>query len=125
MNLPADLKYTEHDEWARVDGDTLVIGITDFAQDALGELVHVELPDVGKKVAAGGEVCEVESVKAVASVYCPVAGEVIAVNDELDGNESAINTDPYGSWLVRVKITDPAGLSSLMSADAYKAKIAK
>jgi glycine cleavage system H protein len=126
MNFPADLKYTAHDEWARVEDDTVVLGITDFAQDALGELVHVELPDVGRHVKAGGEICEVESVKAVASVFSPVTGEVIEVNDGLDGNEQIVNKDPYGSgWLLRIKVNDPAGLATLMDASTYQAKIGK
>ena len=126
MNFPAGLKYTEHDEWARVEGDVVVLGITDFAQDALGELVDVELLDVGKKVKAGDEVCEVESVKAVASVYAPVSGEVVEVNGDLDGNESSINNDPYGAgWILKIRVSDASGLGSLMDAAAYQAKVAK
>jgi glycine cleavage system H protein len=123
MNFPADLKYTAHDEWCRVDGDTVTVGISDFAQDALGELVHVELPEVGKRVKAGDEVCEVESVKAVAAVYAPVTGEIVESNTDLDGNEQVINNDPYGAWLFKIKVSDPAGLSALMDAKAYQGKI--
>jgi len=126
MNFPADLKYTAHDEWARVAGDELTLGITDFAQDALGDLVHVEFPKVGARFKAGDAVCEVESVKAVASVYSPVEGEVIAVNEALDGSEETINRDPYGEgWLVKLKVTSSAGLSSLLDLAAYQAKLAK
>jgi glycine cleavage system H protein len=125
MKVPADLKYTVHDEWVRVEGDTLVVGITDFAQDALGELVHVELPDVGKRFKAGEEMCEVESVKAVAAVYAPVDCEVTEVNVDLDGGEDAVNDDPYGAgWLVKVKVTNPAGTAALLDASAYEQKTA-
>lgn len=124
MNFPSELRYTSHDEWIRVDGDTLVLGISDFAQDALGEIVHVELPAVGKKLNAGDEVAEVESVKAVAAVYTPVAGEIIAVNEDLDGNEGTVNSDPYGGgWLIKLKITDTAGLSTTLDVAAYQAKV--
>lgn len=126
MNFPNDLRYTDHDEWVRVEGDTIVLGISDFAQDALGELVHVELPAVGKKVAAGAEICEVESVKAVAAVYSPVTGEVVAVNDDLDGNEGTVNTDPYGAgWLVKIRISDRAELERTLDVAAYQAKVAR
>ncbi len=126
MKFPADLKYTAHDEWARVEDGVLTLGITDFAQDALGDLVHVELPKVGARFKAGDAVCEVESVKAVASVYSPVDGEVVEVNGALDGSEETINQDPYGDgWLVRLKVNDAAGLSSLLDLAAYQAKLAK
>ena len=126
MNFPADLKYSAHDEWVRVEGDVVVVGISDFAQDALGELVHIELPDVGKTVSAGDSVCEVESVKAVADVYAPVSGEVIEVNTELDGNEQLVNDDPYqAGWLFKIRVSDAAGLAGLMDLAAYQAKIAK
>jgi glycine cleavage system H protein len=124
MNLPSDLKYTEHDEWIRVDGDVATLGITDFAQDQLGELVHVELPAVGKVLAAGDAACEVESVKAVAEVFSPVSGEIVAVNGALDGSEDTINADPYGAgWLVRIKLADPSELAALLDLAAYRAKI--
>ena len=124
MKVPADLKYTVHDEWVRVEGDALVVGITDFAQDALGELVHVELPDVGKRFKAGDEMCEVESVKAVAAVYAPVDGEIVETNMDLDGGEDAVNDDPYGAgWLVKLKASNPAGLGALMDSGAYQTKI--
>jgi len=123
MNVPDELLYTSHDEWIRREGGEIVVGITDFAQDQLGELVHVELPAVGAYVAAGAAVCEVESVKAVAEVYTPVGGEIVAVNAELDGDEGKINSDPYGSWLFRLKVSD-GDLEGLMDAAAYRAKIA-
>ncbi len=123
MTVPANLRYTAHDEWIAVDGDVVTLGITDFAQDQLGELVHIELPAVGSTYAAGAAVCEVESVKAVAEVYTPVGGEIIEVNADLDGDEGQINADAYGAWLVRIKVSDASGLDGLMDAAAYSAKI--
>jgi glycine cleavage system H protein len=126
MNFPANIKYSKKDEWALVDGDVLTLGISDFAQDALGELVHVELPEVGRTVSAGEAIVEVESVKAVADVFSPVDGEIVEVNSGLDGNEAQVNDDPYGAgWLVKIKIADAAGLSELLDAEAYKAKVSK
>lgn len=125
MNFPSDLKYSEHDEWVRTEGDEAVIGITAFAQDALGELVFIDLPEVGTTLSAGEVLCEVESVKAVAEVYAAFDCQVTAVNEDLDGNEENVNNDPYGAgWLVRVKIVEASGLDTLMDADAYQAKIA-
>ena len=124
MSVPADLLYTAHDEWIRREGDEIVVGITDCAQDQLGELVHVELPSVGATLAAGAAACEVESVKAVAEVYTPVSGVITAVNSGLDGDEGQINSDPYGSWLFRLKVSDDSGLAGLLDAAAYEAKIA-
>lgn len=121
MKIPSELRYTSHDEWVSVQGDTLTIGITDFAQDQLGEIVHVELPAVGKKVAAGAVVCEVESVKAVAEIYSPATGEVVEVNAALKGNGAAINSDPYGSWIYKLKVASQP--TDLLDAAAYKAKI--
>jgi glycine cleavage system H protein len=123
MSIPADLKYTAHDEWIRVEGDEIVVGITHFAQDQLGELVHVELPEVGASVAAGDPVAEVESVKAVAEIYAPAGGEVTAVNEALADAAEAINDDPYGSWIFRLKLSDAAELDALLDAAAYTAKI--
>jgi glycine cleavage system H protein len=121
MNVPAALQYTSHDEWVKVEGNVLVIGITDYAQDQLGELVHVELPAVGKKVAAGAVVCEVESVKAVAEIYSPAAGEVVEVNTVLEDGAEAINKDPYGSWIYKLRVTEAP--SGLLSAADYQKKI--
>lgn len=121
MNVPSDLQYTEHDEWIRVEGNTLTIGISDYAQDQLGEIVHIELPEVGDSIASGDAACEVESVKAVAEVYSPVSGTVVAVNEGLDDEPEKVNEDPYGSWLVKIE-TDEA-LSGTMDAAAYTAKI--
>ena len=121
MNVPSDLQYTEHDEWIRTEGTVLVIGISDFAQDQLGEIVHVELPDVGKQLKAGDAACEVESVKAVAEVFTPVSGRIVAVNSDLEDDAAAVNSDPYGSWLFKIEATSaPEGL---MDAASYGAKI--
>lgn len=126
MSLPEDLQYTEHDEWVALDGDILTLGITDHAQDALGELVHIELPKVGRRVRAGDAIAEVESVKAVAEVYTPVSGEIVAINDGLDGNEGVINADPYGSgWLVKIQVSDAGPLANLLDAHDYKRKLSK
>lgn len=123
-NIPAELKYTRSDEWIRAEGDVLVIGITDHAQDALGEIVHIELPEVGAQVSAGDTVCEVESVKAVAEIYAPAAGEIVEINDELEDAAEKVNQDPYGAWLYKLKLADAAP-GDLLDADAYAAKIAE
>ena len=121
MNFPAGLKYSEQHEWVRVEGDEAVIGITDFAQDSLGDVVHVELPQVGATIEAHANAAEVESVKAVSDVYAPLGGEVVAVNEDLDGNEERINKDPYGDgWLFRIRLADAADLDKLMDAAAYE-----
>jgi glycine cleavage system H protein len=124
MQFPEDLVYTDHDEWLRRDGNVVTIGITEFAQDALGEIVHVELPEEGDTFEAGAAVCEVESVKAVAEIYTPVAGKVVEINEDLDGEEESINESPYGDgWLFKLEIADDADLSTLMNAEQYAAKV--
>jgi glycine cleavage system H protein len=126
MNFPESLKYSSHDEWILVEGDTITVGITDFAQDALGDLVYVELPEVGSQVSAGDAVCEVESTKATAEIYTPVSGEVVAANAALDASAELINQDPYGQgWIFKVKVADAAGLAGLLDAAAYRARIGK
>ena len=126
MEFPAGLLYTDHDEWLRIEGDVAVLGISAFAQDALGEIVHVELPEVGDTFSAGDPICEVESVKAVAEVYAPVDVEVVEVNEELDGSEELVNEDPYGKgWLLKVRIADDTGLSALLDSAAYAAKVSE
>lgn len=124
MSVPTTLRYTAHDEWVRQEGDLLVIGITDFAQDALGDIVHVELPEVGDTFDAGAAVAEVESTKATAEIYTPVAGEIVEINEALDGSEELVNQDPYnGGWMFKIRPSDASGLSSLMDAAAYSTKI--
>jgi len=118
MTIPADLKYTKDHEWVRIDGDTAIFGITDHAQEALGDIVFVELPDIGRNVAAGEAYAVVESVKAVSDVYAPVSGEIAEVNEALEGEPELVNTDPYGAgWIVRVRIGD--GQVELLNDDEY------
>jgi glycine cleavage system H protein len=115
------LLYTKDHEWAKVEGDVATIGITDHAQEQLGELVFVELPEVGKECAAHKEIAVVESSKAAGDVYCPVAGKVAEVNDELNTRPELINEDCYeGGWICKVQITDKAPLDDLMDAKHYK-----
>ena len=117
---PSSLKYSKEHEWVRVEGDTATIGITDFAQEQLTDIVFVELPEVGRKVDAGEAVAVVESVKSVSDVYSPVAGEVSAVNKELEAHPEKVNEDPFGSgWILRLRVAKP-DLSALMDAAAYQ-----
>ncbi|MEK9833039.1 MAG: glycine cleavage system protein GcvH [Rhodospirillaceae bacterium] len=117
----ADRKYTEDHEWVEVDGETGMIGISDYAQEQLGDVVFVELPDVGKMLDRGDEAAVVESVKAAAEVYAPVGGEVIEVNDALNGDPSLVNTDAFGDgWFAKLRLTDPSELDELMDEAAYK-----
>lgn len=121
LNYPDDLKYTESDEWIRVDGDTATIGISDYAQDALNDIVYVELPDTGDSFSAGAEFGTVESVKAASELKMPVSGEITEVNADLEDSPEIINDDPYGAgWIAKIKITDNSALAGLMDAAAYK-----
>jgi len=121
MNLPADLRYTESHEWVRREADgTLTVGITDHAQAALGDLVYVELPAVGKTLAARDAAAVVESVKAASDVYAPVGGEVIAVNEALRGTPEQVNADAYGAWLFKLKPADAGAVDRLLDAAAYE-----
>lgn len=123
--IPANLKYTTSHEWIRDEGDnTVTLGITDYAQELLGDVVFVELPDQNKALKTGDGCAVVESVKAAADVYCPLSGEVTEVNNALIQSPDLVNTDPYGEgWLCRVRIKDKADLSSLMSAEDYKRSV--
>jgi glycine cleavage system H protein len=124
MLLPADLKYTREHEWIKVEGSTCRVGITEFAQDELGELVYVELPKVGTVVAKGASFCVVESTKAASDVYAPVSGRVVEVNVALNDSPSLVNSAPYeGGWLVKLELTDSGELAGLLGADEYKAHI--
>ncbi len=127
MNIPAELKYTENDEWIKVDGNTGTIGITDFAQDQLSDIVYVEvLVSVDEEVGQGDSCATVESVKAAADVYMPVSGKITAVNDALADTPEMLNSDPYGeAWLVKIEINDPSELDSLLDAAAYESKVAE
>lgn len=122
MDLPQDLKYTNSHEWIRVEADgTVAVGITFHAQEALGDLVHIDMPAVGAEFDAGTECLVVESVKAAADVYAPVSGKIIAINEALDGAAEKVNEDPYGSWLFKMALANPAELDGLLDAAAYKA----
>ena len=123
--IPADLRYTPEHEWVRVTGDgTVRVGITDFAQSSLGDVVYVQLPDVGSKVSAGESFGEVESTKSVSDLYAPVTAKVIAVNGDLESNPQLVNSDPYGQgWLLELQAdgdTLEQGLAALLGADAYR-----
>ncbi|MGB5621031.1 MAG: glycine cleavage system protein GcvH [Gammaproteobacteria bacterium] len=122
---PADLKYTKSHEWVRDAGDgTVTMGITDHAQAALGDLVFVEVPEVGRKLSAGDACAVVESVKAASDVYCPVSGEVIEANEELAGAPEKVNDAPYGDgWLVKIRLDDDSGMDALLDAAAYAATL--
>lgn len=122
LNYPNDVRYAKTDEWARYDGELVVVGISDYAQDALSDVVFVELPAPGDVIAAGDEVVTVESVKAAAEVVTPVSGEVVAVNAALEDTPELINTDPYGeAWFFKVKPSDLSELDALLDATAYEA----
>lgn len=119
--IPEDLYYSEEHEWVRVDGDVAIVGITDFAQDQLGDIVYVELPEVGARVETGATVGELESTKSVSDLFCPVTGEVIARNDALDGSEELVNSDPYGEgWLFKVRVDDDV-TGTLLTPEQYGA----
>src|SRR5512135_773656 len=124
MSNPSNLKYTASHEWVKVEADgTVSVGITHHAQELLGDMVFVENPSVGRKLKAGEECAVVESVKAAADVYAPVAGTVTAANSELDGAPEKINEDPYGAWMFKMKPDNAADLSGLMDATAYQAHV--
>lgn len=116
----SDIRFTDQHEWVRVDGDIATIGITDYAQEQLGDVVFVELPEVGKELAAGDEAAVVESVKAASEVYSPVSGEVIDVNGEIEATPAGINEDAMGDgWFVKLRLADPSELDKLMDEAAY------
>jgi glycine cleavage system H protein len=119
---PEDLKYTKDHEWIRTDGDTVRVGVTDFAQEALGDIVFVTLPEVGSDVTAGSTCGEIESTKSVSDVYAPVTGTVVARNDSLDTAPELINSDPYGDgWMLEIRPAEGAGSEGLLDAAAYQA----
>jgi glycine cleavage system H protein len=120
-SYPEDLKYHPEHDWARVEGDSATFGITWFAQDQLGELVHAELPEVGSSVSANHPYAELDSVKASSDVFAPLSGEVTEVNDALGEDPELLNNDPYGEgWIAKVKLSDPSEVESLLDVDAYK-----
>jgi glycine cleavage system H protein len=126
MAYPKEFRYTKEHEWISAKGDTATIGITDYAQHELGDVVFVELPAAGSKVTAGKTFGTVESVKAVSEIYAPVSGEVVEANTELHNKPETINSDPHGAgWLIKVKLANPVEVNSLMDAAAYEAYIAE
>ena len=124
MNFPAELKYTKDHEWIRVEGDEAIIGITDFAQRELGDIVFVDINTVGEEVAANEVFGTVEAVKTVSDLFMPVSGTVLEVNDAIDASPELVNTDPYGEgWIIRVKLNNTEDVASLFSAEDYKQEI--
>jgi glycine cleavage system H protein len=120
-SYPDDLKYHEEHDWARIDGEQATFGVTWYAQDALGEVVFFDPPEVGRSVTKDESYAEVESVKAVSDVFAPLTGEIVEVNEELTDSPETINADPYGEgWMIRVRMSDPSEVDRLMDADAYK-----
>jgi glycine cleavage system H protein len=125
MSYPADLKYTKEHEWIRIEGDTGAIGITDFAQQQLGDVVYVELPEVGTKLTAGQVFGTIESVKAVSELFAPVTGEVVAANGDLKDRPDQVNSTPHDAWMVKIKLANPGEAASLMDTATYEALIKK
>ena len=124
MNVPAELEYTKEHEWIRVEGEEAYVGITDYAQSQLGDIVFVEVETEGDNLEAGDTFGSIEAVKTVSDLYMPVSGEVLEFNSELEDQPDLVNKDPYGKgWIIKVKIEDEAQLDGLLSADAYKASI--
>ena len=122
-NVPADLKYTEHDEWIRVEADgTLTIGITDYAQDALGDIVFLDLPEAGRSVNKDEAIAVVESVKAASDIYAPVAGEIVARNEDAIGSPESVNGDAYAAWLFKIKPANADDLIALWTGEKYAAE---
>ena len=124
MSIPSDLKYTKSHEWVRLEADgSVAVGITDHAQDLLGDMVFVENPTIGRKLAGGEECAVVESVKAASDVYAPLAGEVVAVNEAVENAPEQLNQDPYGAWMFKLKPDNAADLDGLLDAAAYQAHV--
>jgi len=121
MNIPSDLKYTKDHEWVKVDGDVVTIGITDYAQGELGDVVFVELPAVGDNVSADDTFGTIEAVKAVADLFCPVDGEVVEVNNGIEDAPDIVNTEPYSDgWMVKIKVSNASQIAALMTPDDYQ-----
>lgn len=124
MNVPEELRYSKDHEWARQDGEAVRVGITDYAQDTLGEVVFIELPEVGATVAAGDKIGDVDSSKATSEIYAPIGGTVVEVNVELSDSPAKLNEDPYGDgWICAIEPADAAELDSLLDAAAYRALV--
>ena len=121
MAYPADLKYTSDHEWIRINGDTAEVGITDYAQQQLGDVVYVDLPEPGATVSAGQPFGSIDSVKATSELFAPMSGEVVAVNEALKAHPETVNSDPHGAWMIRVRLADPGAAASLLDRAAYEA----
>jgi len=121
MDTPEELKYSKDHEWIRIEGDTATIGITDYAQGELGDVVYVEMPEAGSSISKGESFGTIEAVKAVSELYSPISGEVVEINDKLEGEPALVNQSPYGDgWMIKLKLSNPDELSDLMDALAYK-----
>ncbi len=125
MNIPADLKYTKDHEWIKIEGNKATVGITDFAQSELGDIVYVDISSVGQEVAQHEVFGTIEAVKTVSDLFMPVSGKILEVNAVLDGSPEKVNEDPYEGWLVKLEVTDASEVNALLSADAYKELIGK
>jgi glycine cleavage system H protein len=123
MSYPDDLRYTKEHEWIRVEGTTATIGITDYAQQQLGDVVFVELPDAGRTLSVGDAFGTIESVKAVSELFAPMSGEVLEVNPALRDHPEIVNSQPHEAWMVKIRLSDPAAASSLMDSSSYQAFI--
>lgn len=124
MNFPENLKYTSEHEWIRLEGDVAYVGITDYAQEQLGDIVFVDIPTVGEPLEAGDIFGTIEVVKTISDLFLPVSGEVLEQNEELEGTPELVNSDPYGKgWLIKIKVADIAEVDGLLDAEAYKAVI--
>ena len=120
MPYPTDLKYTKDHEWIKIDGDTATIGITDYAQQQLGDVVFVELPEIGRTIGAGDPFGSIESVKAVSELFAPMSGEVVEVNPVLRDHPDSVNKDPHSTWIVKVRLSSPSEAGSLLDTEAYE-----
>ncbi len=124
MNIPANLKYTEDHEWVKIEGDTATVGVTDFAQGELGDIVYVEVETVGETLERGDEFGTVEAVKTVSELFSPLSGEILEFNDSLESEPEKVNSDPYGKgWMVKIKISNPDEIAELLDDAAYKTLI--
>jgi glycine cleavage system H protein len=124
MNIPAELKYTKDHEWVKIEGDIATVGITEFAQSELGDIVYVEIETVGETIAQEEIFGSIEAVKTVSDLFMPISGEILEFNEELDGNPELVNSDPYGTgWMVKVKISNADEIQNLLDAEAYKSLV--
>lgn len=123
MPYPADLKYTKDHEWVRINGDVADVGITDYAQQQLGDVVYVELPETGRAVSTGESFGTIESVKAVSELFSPISGEVVQVNEDLRQHPEVVNTDPHGTWMIKIRLSNPGEQARLLDASQYTALV--